>query len=890
MIDNFKQFDANCQYFDANCQYLVTPLPQLLEQLLEAVGVPKKNGRYILIPLHGKVPVKGFPLQELYDGIDVEVKYEPTITSLGIPTGLHNLVVVDFDEDTIYERFKKEYPEYTHTFTVKTRRGHHLYYLTDGFVAGKVIKLNKIDVKCGRSYVVAPLSVVDGYKYTVEKQLPIQKITTKSYERLLKALQSLVSEGSEEPEPEKPEPEKQEKETKTCEIYDYYSYDYGSYKLEPAEEDLVEKVIDVVLPHYVEGQRQDLVFALCGFLLKHHIRPAVIKKLIEELHRRGNDTDSLNQRLSALKYSCSKPVHELVGASKLRLILKQDFEKFREIFSEIKIRFDNYIFTADLKNLVWYCIDTEAGKPRRKLVSQYFTMLALCKVGEGQDCYYEYLIQTEHPADKIIFTANKSLESFKGKLTIFSEKYFKILLTALELQKVPIRKYTQLGWEGYGDEEDRFLHPALIEDGIFELPKVFKLRDFLPSEDTKKAHHELLYKVLKEGKLLGVKVVFALSSLFTSFTVVDVAPKGTGKTFTSKLACQLFNRYRSVLNTYGTETGVELLLTRMRGLPVLLDEGALTTDERTQRMIYMLSSGWGKIRGTKKLDVSVKKIDGVVFLTNETDFNFDRKGVERRIIKIKATDRSDYTEYFISNEEANLFGAGIDYVKFYLENRNTVEEGARIFSDIIGFANDIQVGIGKALRLLQLYYGDNFENLQQTIRKVLEEQVAEANKDIFESFWEDFTSFVNVNKDNFSGDGKTVYGKIYEYNNGVVKIFVISTVLDAFCKERNYPKHIILKKAKDKGILEVSDDKRFVKKVRLGLSKVPTYVYVFTFQTETEDEKPTETNTATTTTEPKTEPKPPTAPEPPPPPLPKSGESDGGGDDDDFWKYLINSF
>lgn len=296
--NNFKQNTEKCQSI-----LLKTT------RLLETVGLPKKgNGRYILIPLHGKTPIKGFPLQELYDGKEVEVDYESINTSsFGIPTGFYNLVVVDFDDDTLYERFRDEYSEFTNTFTVKTRRGHHLYYLADGFLAQKILKLDKIDVKCGRSYIVAPYSVVDGYEYTVEKSLPIQRITIKSYEKLLKALEEISKKTlhviSEE----------QKKETDTS-IDDYY----GFVKLEPAEEGLIEKIIDVVLPHYTEGQRQDLVLALCGFLLKHHIRPVVIKKLIEELHKKGNDTDSLSQRLSALKSSYNKPVNELVGASKLK--------------------------------------------------------------------------------------------------------------------------------------------------------------------------------------------------------------------------------------------------------------------------------------------------------------------------------------------------------------------------------------------------------------------------------------------------------------------------------------------------------------------------------------------------------------------------------------------
>jgi hypothetical protein len=89
---------------------------------------------------------------------------------LGIVTGrISQLVVLDFDDPTLPERFAAQHPELAATRTVRTRRGQHLYFRVPAYLRLPTRKLAGVDLLSDGCYVVAPPSVVDGHTYTVEQ-------------------------------------------------------------------------------------------------------------------------------------------------------------------------------------------------------------------------------------------------------------------------------------------------------------------------------------------------------------------------------------------------------------------------------------------------------------------------------------------------------------------------------------------------------------------------------------------------------------------------------------------------------------------------------------------------------------------------------------------------
>jgi hypothetical protein len=85
--------------------------------------------------------------------------------NIAIVTGsVSRLIVMDFDNEEIYQAFIKQFPDLTDTYTVATPRGQHLYY----HYQDNVIKTrhgNGVDLQAERAYVVAPPSKIDGNEY-----------------------------------------------------------------------------------------------------------------------------------------------------------------------------------------------------------------------------------------------------------------------------------------------------------------------------------------------------------------------------------------------------------------------------------------------------------------------------------------------------------------------------------------------------------------------------------------------------------------------------------------------------------------------------------------------------------------------------------------------------
>jgi hypothetical protein len=146
--------------------------------ILDAAVDYVKQG-YSVIPLHGKIPPKGFawkPYQERKAGsVEVEAYFAdyPELTGIGIVTGkISGLTVLDFDlmshgEET-YQKLRAEHGDFPKTPTVITGGGgRHLYFKYRGVgISSKVGILPGLDIRSDGGYVVAPPSVhASGRKY-----------------------------------------------------------------------------------------------------------------------------------------------------------------------------------------------------------------------------------------------------------------------------------------------------------------------------------------------------------------------------------------------------------------------------------------------------------------------------------------------------------------------------------------------------------------------------------------------------------------------------------------------------------------------------------------------------------------------------------------------------
>ncbi|MCY3797894.1 MAG: bifunctional DNA primase/polymerase [Chloroflexi bacterium] len=115
---------------------------------------------------------------------DIERQFGKKVTALGIVCGrISKLLVIDFDDLLRYQRFCRHLPQYSETYTVKTKRGFHLYFRTAERVPSH--QFDGGDIKGEKSYIIAPPSQIGRFKYRCVKDVPKITLDKGDVDRLL---------------------------------------------------------------------------------------------------------------------------------------------------------------------------------------------------------------------------------------------------------------------------------------------------------------------------------------------------------------------------------------------------------------------------------------------------------------------------------------------------------------------------------------------------------------------------------------------------------------------------------------------------------------------------------------------------------------------------------
>lgn len=205
------------------------------------------------------------------------------------------IFVVDVDDlkkvPFVEKLFQKD------TFTVRTRRGFHFYFLASDFVP-KSFKGLGFDILAEPRFVVAPFCEVDGVRYEVLNNGEIKDLTFDEFVGIFPG----VRKGF--------------------------------------RGDGVEEVIRELLESYWEvGQRQNLALYLAGFLRKKGIPKEVAKEVVRRIAEAMGD-EEIEKRLSAVDYTYApeKAIGELKGLSGLEDILNGDvLERLKQIVKEWQV-------------------------------------------------------------------------------------------------------------------------------------------------------------------------------------------------------------------------------------------------------------------------------------------------------------------------------------------------------------------------------------------------------------------------------------------------------------------------------------------------------------------------------------------------------------------------
>lgn len=94
------------------------------------------------------------------------------------------LLVIDFDDHLRYQRFCRHLPQFADSYTVKTRRGYHVYFRTEVNVPSH--QFDGGDIKGEGSYVVAPPSVIGDVEYVAVKRVKARWMDETDVDAILK--------------------------------------------------------------------------------------------------------------------------------------------------------------------------------------------------------------------------------------------------------------------------------------------------------------------------------------------------------------------------------------------------------------------------------------------------------------------------------------------------------------------------------------------------------------------------------------------------------------------------------------------------------------------------------------------------------------------------------
>jgi len=225
-----------------------------------------------------------------------------------------NLVVIDFDEAELYEKFLKELDNelkdiIENTWLVKTGKGYHIYLRVDSDKPVKIGKFEKIDIKGEGGYVVAPPSLhpsgkrYEFIRFSLTTGHEIRIISEEQYNKLLSLLKNVT--GVEE------QPEMgNENENEGGEEAREKSETRGWRELSNKE---ILEIVEILKPVYKEGIRHRIILYLVGWLYKAGIKYESAEALVKAICDTYKD-EECNVRLYAVRdtYGIGRPLRENV--------------------------------------------------------------------------------------------------------------------------------------------------------------------------------------------------------------------------------------------------------------------------------------------------------------------------------------------------------------------------------------------------------------------------------------------------------------------------------------------------------------------------------------------------------------------------------------------------
>jgi uncharacterized protein (DUF927 family) len=389
------------------------------------------------------------------------------------------------------------------------------------------------------------------------------------------------------------------------------------------------------------------------------------------------------------------------------------------------------------------------------------------------------------------------------------------------------------------------------DNSIFYAPTVFindtvKYSDDLSDKITKKGNKDKQIELIKEifNKNTGVSIV-CLAGLASAllkpigldnlvFYVRGLT--GAGKTLSNLIMLSMFgnpSKLKNIMNT--TITGTEIMLSKQKDIPILLDEletsgmKAEQTHNFIINLIYNFQSGTGRTRAQRNLSLrETVKYRGILFLTGERSINSiltantsekANLGIYRRTLELNADDISLFSDTVNFSSIAESINKNYGYILpdwvSYLGASNIVEKynnfKANFTIENIGGKQDIILLMlfcyFKFIKLFNIDYNKNIitaiQKLFEYNKKVYNDEVADPiiEKEKYLNSIKEFAlksgSFIDkTNTDDNYRSPQRIIGQI-ESDDDVTYYYYTISAFKEFCNNYNYEKERVINSLND---------------------------------------------------------------------------------------------
>ena len=276
---------------------------------------------------------------------EIQKWFKNTDNNIAIVTGKvsDNLVVIDFDEESLYKEFLEKLSDdlkgiINDTWTVKTSRGYHVYLRIDSEKPIGAEKYDGVDIKAEHGYVLTPPSIhPSGIRYEfLTPDMPwskvIRKVSLEEFSKIKTTiLEVLKNRGKYKPlKPENganatetPKPgdgtngvngtEAPEAKTEGDGVTNTDNDNSEGREWRDLSNTQILKIVELLKPYYRKGLRHNIVLYLAGWLYKAGIKHESAQTLIKSLCEATGD-EECNDRLYTVRdtYGVGRPLREEV--------------------------------------------------------------------------------------------------------------------------------------------------------------------------------------------------------------------------------------------------------------------------------------------------------------------------------------------------------------------------------------------------------------------------------------------------------------------------------------------------------------------------------------------------------------------------------------------------